>query len=214
VIPHGTEILEQTNKTEAMRKFELPESSRIILSFGFFGKLKRKDLIVEALPEVLKKVPDAYVFFSGYVRDWVQEDFETRKLYKEKAKDLGVSEHVIFAKRYIRDDEIDLVLDCSDVVVFPYFQEWYSASGSLHLAIGSFKPIVVSKVPKFEEVPREISKELVFNPDDSSKLAKILIKLLVNNNFREIIIDNVKSYALTTSWDLIAKTHMQLYKTL
>jgi len=166
------------------------------------------------LPEVLKKVPDAYVFFSGYVRDWVQEDFETRKLYEEKAKQLGVSDHVIFAKRYIRDDEIDLVLDCSDVVVFPYLQEWYSGSGSLHLAMGAFKPIVVSKIPKFEEVPREISKELVFNPNDSSKLAKISIKLLVNNNFREIIIDKVKSYALTTSWDLIAKTHMQLYKTL
>jgi len=214
VIPHGTEILEQANKIEAMRKFELPESSRIILSFGFFGKLKGKELIVEALPEVLKKVPDAYVFFSGYVRDWVQEDFETRKLYEEKAKQLGVSDHVIFAKRYILDDEIDLVLDCSDVVVFPYFQEWYSGSGSLHLAMGAFKPIVVSKIPKFEEVPREISKELVFNPNDSSKLAKISIKLLVNNNFREIIIDKVKSYALTTSWDLIAKTHMQLYKTL
>jgi hypothetical protein len=80
--------------------------------------------------------------------------------------------------------------------------------------MGAFKPIVVSKIPKFEEVPREISKELVFNPNDSSKLAKISIKLLVNNNFREIIIDKVKSYALTTSWDLIAKTHMQLYKTL
>jgi glycosyltransferase involved in cell wall biosynthesis len=214
VIPHGTEILKQANKIEAMRKFELPESSRIILSFGFFGKLKRKELIIEALPEVLEKVPDAYIFFSGYVRDWVQEDFETRKLYEEKAKQLGVSDHVIFAKRYIRDDEIDLVLDCSDVVVFPYFQEWYSGSGSLHLAMGAFKPIVVSKIPKFEEVPREISKELVFNPNDSSKLAKISIKLLVNNNFREIIIDKVKSYALTTSWDLIAKTHMQLYKTL
>ena len=214
VIPHGTEILEHANKIEAMRKFELPENSRIILSFGFFGKLKRKELIVEALPEVLKKVPDAYVFFSGYVRDWVQEDFETRKLYEEKAEKLGVSDHVIFAKRYIRDDEIDLVLDCSDVVVFPYFQEWYSGSGSLHLAMGSFKPIVVSKIPKFDEVPREISKELVFNPNDSSNLAKILIKLLVDNNFREMIIDNVKRYALATSWDLIAKAHIRLYKTL
>ncbi len=213
VIPHGTEILEQANKIEAMRKFELPENSRIILSFGFFGKFKRKELIVEALPEVLKKVPDAYVFFSGYVRDWVQEDFETRKLYEEKAEKLGVSDHVIFAKRYIRDDEIDLVLDCSDVVVFPYFQEWYSGSGSLHLAMGSFKPIVVSKIPKFDEVPREISKELVFNPNDSSNLAKILVKLLVDNNFREMIIDNVKRYALATSWDLIAKAHIRLYKT-
>ena len=214
VIPHGTEILKQENKIEAMRRLELPENIRIILSFGFFGKAKRKELIVDALPEVLKKVPDAYVFFSGYVRDWVQEDFETRKLYEEKAKELGVRDHVIFAKRYIPDDEIYLVFDSSDVVVFPYFQEWYSGSGALHLAMGSFKPIVVSKIPKFEEVPREISNELVFNPNDSSNLAKILIKLLVDNNFREIIIDKVKSYALTTSWDLIAKTHLQLYKTL
>lgn len=214
VIPHGTEILKQENIIEARRKLELPENSRIILSFGFFGKQKRKELIVDALPEVLKKVPNAYVYFSGYIRDWVQEDFETRKLYEEMAKELGVSDHVIFTKRYIPDDEIYLVFGASDVVVFPYFQEWYSGSGGLHLAMGSFKPIVVSKIPKFEEVPRGISKELVFSPNDSSNLAKILIKLLIDNNFREIIIDKVKSYALTTSWDLIAKTHIQLYKTL
>jgi len=214
VIPHGTEILKQENKIEARRKLELPENSRIILSFGYFGKLKSKELIVDALPEVLKKVPNAYVYFSGYIRDWVQEDFETRKLYEDRAKELGVSDHVIFTKRYIPNDEIYLVFDSSDVVVFPYFQEWHSGSGGLHLAMGSFKPVVVSRIPKFEEVPREISKELVFNSNDSSNLAKILIKLLVDNIFRENIIDIVKSYALTTSWDLIAKTHIQLYKTL
>jgi len=214
VIPHGTEILKQTNKIEAMKSFELPGDSRIILSFGYFGKPKRKEFIIEALPEVLEKVPDAYIFFSGYVRDWVQEDFESRKLYEEKAKELGVSDHVIFAKGYIPDNKIHLVFASSEVVVFPYSQEWYSESGGLHLAMGSFKPIVVSKITKFEEVPREISQELVFNPNDSSSLAKILITLLVDNDFREIIIDKVKSYALSTSWDLIAKIHIQLYKTL
>jgi len=214
VIPHGTEFLKQANKIEAMRRLELPKNSRIILSFGFFGHLKRRELIVDALPEVLKKVPDAYVFFSGYVRDWVQEDFETRNLYEDKAKELGVRDHVIFAKRYIPDDEIYQVFGASDVVVFSYAQEWHAGSGGLHLAMGSFKPVVVSNIPKFEEVSREISNELVFNPNDSSKLATILIKLLVDNNFREIIIDKVKSYAVTTSWDLIAKTHIQIYKTL
>jgi len=214
VIPHGTEILRKVDKTEAIRKLELPENGRIILSFGFFGKYKNKELIVEALPEILEKVPNAYVFFSGYIRKWVQEDFESRKLYEEKAKELGVRDHVIFAKRYIPDEEIYLVFNSSDAVVFPYIQKWYSGSGSLHLAVGSFKPIVVSNIPKFEEVPKEISKRLVFNPNDSSKLAKILIKLLVDNNFRESITDKVKSYALMTSWDVIAKTHIQLYKTL
>ena len=214
VIPHGTEILKHINKTEAMRKLDLPENGKIILSFGFFGKQKSKELIVEALPDVLKEVPNAYVFFSGYVRDWVQEDFETRKLYEEKAKELGVVDHVIFAKRYIPDEEIYLVFSSSDVVVFPYFQKYFSASGVLHLAMGSFKPTVVSRTIKFEEVPREISDGLVFNPNDSTGLAKILIKLIVDNNFRESIIKKVKSYALKTSWDMVATNHMQVYKVL
>ena len=214
VIPHGTEILKHINKTEAMRKLDLPENGKIILSFGFFGKQKSKELIVEALPNVLKEVPNAYVFFSGYVRDWVQEDFETRKLYEEKAKELGVVDHVIFAKRYIPDEEIYLVFSSSDVVVFPYFQKYFSASGVLHLAMGSFKPTVVSRTIKFEEVPREISDGLVFNPNDSAGLAKILIKLLVDNHFRESIIEKVKSYALKTSWDMVATNHMQVYKVL
>lgn len=214
VIPHGTEILKQVNKTEAMKKLGLPENGRIILSFGFFGKYKNKEVIVKALPEVLEKVPNAFVFFSGYIREWVQEDFETRKLYEEKAKELGVRDHVIFAKRYIPDGELYLVFNSSDAVVFSYLQKWYSGSGSLHLAMGSFKPIVVSKIPKFDEVPKEISKRLVFNPNDSSKLAKILVRLIVDNNFRESIIKRVKSYALNTSWDIVATTHMQVYESL
>lgn len=211
VIPHGTEILRKIDKAEAMRKLELPEDGRIILSFGFFGKLKNKELIVEALPEVLKKVPNAYVFFSGYIRDWVPEDLETRKLYEEKAKELGVRDHVIFANRFIPDEEIHLVFGSSDVIVFPYSQKFLSGSGSLHLAIGSFKPVAVSRTSKFEEVPKEISDDLVFNPKDSSELAKILVRLMVDNNFRESIIEKIKSYAFKTSWDVVATTHMQVY---
>ena len=214
LIPHGTEIFKKVDKTEAMRKLELPEHSRIILSVGFFGKYKRKELIVEALPEILEKVPNAFVFFSGYIREWVQEDFETRKLCEDKAKELGVKNRIIFAQRYIEDDEIHLVFDSSDVVVLPYLQKWYSGSGTLHLAIGSFKPIVVSEIPKFEEVPKNISKRLVFNHNDPSELAKILIKLLVDNHFRESIIEKVKSYAFKTSWNIVAASHMQVYKVL
>ncbi len=214
VIPHGTEILKQVNKTEAMKKLGLPENGKIILSFGFFGKLKNKELIVEALPEVLKKVPNAYIFFSGYIRDWVQEDLETRKLYEEKAKELGVRDHVIFANRFIPNEEIHLIFGSSDVVAFPYFQKFLSASGSLHLAIGSFKPVVVSRTPKFEEVPRDISDNLIFNHNDPSELAKVLVRIMGDNNFKESMISKIKSYAIKTSWDVVATTHMQVYNVL
>lgn len=212
IIPHGTEILEKVDKAESRKKLGLPEDGRIILSFGFFGRYKSKELIIEALPKVLEEIPHAYVFFSGYPREWVREDFETRKLCEEKAKEHGVRNHVIFAKRFIPNEEVHLVFGSSDVVVLPYFQKYFSASGSLHLAIGAFKPVVVSRISKFEEAWKEISNEIIFDFNDSSKLAKILVRLMVDNNFRDSIIKSVRSYALKTSWDGVARVHAQLYK--
>jgi len=98
------------------------------------------------------------------------------------------------------------------MVVLPYFQKYFSASGSLHLAIGAFKPVVVSRISKFEEAWKEISNEIIFDFNDSSKLAKILVRLMVDNNFRDSIIKSVRSYALKTSWDGVARVHAQLYK--
>lgn len=214
VIPHGTEILENADMTESKKKLGLPEDSTIILSFGFFGRYKSKELIIEALPKVLEEVPNACVFISGYPREWVREDFETRKLCEEKAKELGVRDHVIFTKRFIPNEEVHLVFGASDVVVLPYFQKYLSASGVLHLAIGALKPTVVSRISKFEEVWEEISNEIVFDFNDSSKLAKILVRLMVDNNFRDSIIKSTRSYALKTSWDVVARAHTQLYKSL
>lgn len=214
VIPHGTENLEKADKTESRKKLGLPEDSTIILSFGFFGRYKSKELLIEALPKVLEEVPNACVFISGYPREWVREDFETRKLCEEKAAKLGVRDHVIFAKRFIPDEEVHLIFGASDVVVLPYFQQYFSASGVLHLAIGAFKPVVVSRSSKFEEVWKEISNEIVFDFNDSSKLAKILVRLMVDNNFRDAIIKSIRSYARRSSWDVIARAHTQLYQSL
>ena len=69
-------------------------------------------------------------------------------------------------------------------------------------------------VNRNEEAWKEISNEIIFDFNDSSGLAKILVRLMVDNNFRDSIIKSVRSYALKTSWDVIARVHTQLYKSL
>ena len=105
VIPHGTEILGQVDARKARSRLGLPEDGRIILSFGFFVGRKNMELLIDALPLVLQEVPDAYLFVSGYVREWIREDLEMREFYEERAEQLGVRDRVIFAKRYIPDNE-------------------------------------------------------------------------------------------------------------
>ena len=211
VIPHGTEILKKVDKKEARKRLNLPEDGKIILSFGFFSKYKNRDLVIEALPYVLDRVQNAYLLFSGYPRKEAKKEVDA---CVKKAEKLGVKDRVILMKRFVPDEEIHLVFGASDVVVFPYFQKYFSASGSLHLAIGAFKIPVVSNIPKFEEVPQNISEELTFEPKNPSDLARILVKVLKDENFRKAAVEKVKNYALETSWDEVAKKHLQIYRAL
>lgn len=214
VIPHGTELLKSTNKIEARRRLGLPESGHIILSFGFLGAQKNQELLISALPMVLKEVPDAYVFFSGHVRTWSQQDVEKRRLFEKKSQELGVGRRVIFAERYIPDDDINLIFSAVDVAAFPYSEEYLSASGALHLAIGAFKPIVVSRTPKFEEAWTEISEEIAFDSGNPRELADVLIRVLVDDEFTESLGEKVRNYALASSWDVIGRDHLRLYDSL
>ena len=214
VIAHGTEILRQVDVMSARRSLGLPENCRIIIAFGFFGDQKHKGLLIEALPRVLDKVPDCHLFVAGHVREWIREDHEKRKLYESLSQRYGVQDRVLFAERFIVDDEIDLAFAAADLAAFPDRQDYLSASGALHLALGAFKPVVVSRVPKFEEVWTEISSEVTFDAESSSQLASILIRLLVDEDFRESIVLRVKSYAVRTAWEAIARDHLRLYDSL
>lgn len=215
LIPHGTEPLERVPRGTARRELKLPEEGRIILSFGFLGgRYKNKGVLVEALARLIDQVPDAHLFFSGYPREGNLEDLGSRKQLEERAKQLGLEGRVHFAERFIPDEEVHLVFSASDVAVFPYLQSFFSASGALHLALGAGLPVVVSRVPKFEEVPQEISPEVTFDPHDPEELAKVLKRLLGDEGFERRILERVRAYALKTSWEETARAHLGLYRAL
>jgi len=214
VIQHGTPILEKLDQKKARAGLRLPKEGKTILSFGFFGRNKNRGVIIEALPRILKAIPDAYLFISCFPREWVREDSECLRDYKEKADKMKLKDHVIFSDRFIPDEEIPAALSSSDIAILPYNQRYLSASGSLHLALGAYKPVVVSRIPKFEEMWEEISDEMVFNPTDSQRLAEIVVKALKDERFRKRIVSKVKLYADKTSWKETAKKHVDLYRSL
>ena len=220
LIPHGTELLERQvpqlqGKEEARAALGLPQEGRIILSFGFLGgRYKNKGVLIEALARLLDRIPDVHLFFSGYPREGSLEDLESKRQLEERARQLGLEGRVHFAERFIPDEEVHLVFGASDVAVFPYLQSFFSASGALHLAMGAGLPVVVSRIPKFEEVSQEISPEVTFDPHDPEELAKVLMRLLGDGDFERKILERVRAYALRTSWEEVARAHMRLYRAL
>jgi glycosyltransferase involved in cell wall biosynthesis len=103
------------------------------------------------------------------------------------------------------------VFRASDIVLFPYYEEDRSASGSFHLALGANKPIIASRIPKFEEL-KKICDELLVLPYNSSGIARTAIYIFEDPDFREYILERADEYRKLTSWEAVARQHLELYR--
>ncbi len=213
VIPHGTQKVLKIDKSLARKKLGLPEKGKILLSFGFVRKLKDELTVINSMPLIKKEVPDVYLFIAGNPQPNRKEDLEYLNLCKQRVKELNLEKEVIFSEKFIGDKDLPYVFSASDVCIFAYRDELRSASGSFHLAVGAEKPVILSRIPKFEEEGiLNISDEVMALPQTPESFAKIAIRLFTDNLFYEYIKNKVKEFAFKTSWKNIAQQHLNLYK--
>jgi len=212
IVPHGTELLELLDSSQAKKRLGLPKG-KLILSFGFISRGKNQLSLIEALPLILKDVPDAYLFIAGYSRAMNSDDLSYMELCKQRSKELGIEDRVIFSDEFIAEEDVHVVFSAADCCCYLYYEENRSGSGTLHLALGSGKPIIASRIPKFEEeIMENVSDEILCLPDNIEGLAMIIVRIFKDERFTSQIVKSIKEYALDTSWKEIAKRHLALYK--
>ncbi len=211
VIPHGTE-LSHADKKESRKRFGLPEDGKILLMFGFVKKHKCLHIVLEALGEILKKVQDVYLFVAGGLAPTpLEKDKDYIKVVNKTIKELNLEKNIIFPNRFFPNEDVPYLFGASDIALFPYYEEDRSASGSFHLAIGAKKPVIASRIPKFEEL-KNVCDELLILPYNSSGIAKIALRLFENPEFESYVLDRTEQFRQKTSWQAVAKKHLELYK--
>lgn len=211
IIPHGTE-LSQADRKESRKRFGLPEDGKILLMFGFVKKHKCLHIVLEALDEILEKIQNVYLFVAGGLppapskreKDYIE-------VVNKKIEELNLEKNVIFPNRFFPNEDVPYLFGASDVVLFPYYEEDRSASGSFHLAIGAKKPIIASRIPKFGEL-KNICDELLILPSNSSGIAKVALRLFEDSEFKSYVLDRTEQFRRKTSWQVVAKRHLELYK--
>lgn len=213
VIAHGTEITNIDTKS-ARRKMNLPETGKILLMFGFIKAHKCTELVLDALQEIIKSTPDTYFFLAGKLAPNPKlEDAKYLKFLKHKIRRLKLNQNVIFPNRFYPNTDVPYLISSADIVLFPYYEQDFSASGALHLSIGAKKPVIATRIPKFDEL-KNISDELLILPHNSNLLSKLIQRLLDDNDFRNYIFKKTDRYRKQTSWNKIAKKHLALYNQL
>nr|CBH37796.1 conserved hypothetical protein, glycosyl transferases group 1 family [uncultured archaeon] len=211
VIAHGT-LLSNADKKISRARLKLPEEGRIMLMFGFVKPYKCVHVGLEVLKEVKAEVEDAYLFIAGGLSPGASKKDRTYEEYLyRRIKELDLSDNVIFPNRFFPDDEIPYIFGASDLVLFPYYVEDLSASGPFHLAIGAKRPVIASRIPKFQSL-KNICDELLVLPSDTSGIAKTAIRIFTDNDFGQYVLDRTERYRRATSWAEIASLHLELYR--
>ncbi len=210
VIPHGTEITNEPREASRAR-LGLPADPWILLMFGFVKKHKCLHIVLEALSKILEKRKDVYFFVGGGVAPQPKEkDREYAEYIDRRIDELGVRENVIYENKFFPNEDVPYLFGASDIVLFPYYEEDRSASGSMHLSLGARKLVIASRIPKFEEL-KEVCDELLILPYNVDGLAKLILRLIEDSGFRNFVFEKTDEFRRRTSWEEVAREHLKLY---
>ncbi|BCX81740.1 1,2-diacylglycerol 3-alpha-glucosyltransferase [Methylomarinovum caldicuralii] len=205
VIPHGARLVEPV--ADAKAKLGLPADRKVILMIGYFRPSKNFELIIDLLPEILRRYPDALLVLAGKIRN--QEYAEYRNQLFEHIRRSPARDHIRVILGQLRQETFDTILSAADVVVLPY--RITSQSGILAHCLAFGRPVVTSDTPAMRELIRQSGAGLIVASDD--RYAEAIAELLGDEAKARSMGEAARRFVREKpAWPLIARRHVELYE--
>ncbi|GAB6137363.1 glycosyltransferase family 4 protein [Halanaerobaculum tunisiense] len=161
-------------KSDIRKEFDIEDDELIIGNIGRLCRQKAQQYLIEALPEVLKEYEKFKVLIVG--------EGKKKQVYKEKAKDLGVENKIIFTG--FRED-IPSILKQIDFMVHTAIYEGGSPWVILEAMMAGV-PIVSTEATTIGEFITEGETGYLAEDKNPADIAQKIIKM-INNQQREKI---------------------------
>ena len=203
VIPHGSKEANASSKSER-------KANPLILSLGFLREGKDLDCLITSFKDVSVTYPNAELLIVGGKHAHDSGSFDTK--LKELASQSRQITNIMFWD-YASEYELDKFASASDVVVLLSSEHFYVESSGALARIANFeKPVICSRVPKFQSELEDGLNCIMVKPQDPESLANALRALIENEDLRNKIAANLKTRFGANHWDIIAKRHLKLYE--
>lgn len=209
IIPHGNYIKavnSNISREKAIDALGLKEHDcYYLLFFGQIKEVKGLEILIEALPEILKEHKKVKVIIAG--RPW-KNDFSP---YINRIKQLGLEEHFVLHISYIADELVDYYFNAADIVVLPYKRIYQS--GVLLKAMSYRKAVIASNLDGMMEIINDCQNGFLFESEDSHSLAKCVIRVLNNpEELSKVGQEAFETVKIKHDWDNIALRTVSTYK--
>jgi glycosyltransferase involved in cell wall biosynthesis len=183
-------------------------SRQVILFIGRLTWVKGAEELVQAMPEILRQVPDSVLVLIGIG--------ELETAIRAHIANLNLTDHIIFIPELISEDERLLYYAACDVAVFPSKYEPFGIVCTEAMSMG--KPVVVGATGTNgfrEQIIPTGPEQCGFhvNPWDPSDIAMYVSILLQNKDLRKKCGKNARKRVLEQfTWDRIAKQTAEIYQ--
>lgn len=200
-----------TKDVQDLRKKLGVEHKKVLLTFGLLSRNKSIEVVINALPEVIRKHPDVVYIVLGATHPHVlkKEGEDYRLNLIRLANKLNLENNVIFINRFVSNDELFSFLELCDIYLIPYLGEKQISSGTLIYTMAAARPIISTPFWYAKEMLAD-ERGILFDFKDSVQLAEKINDLLDNEEKRKTIALNAFNLARQCYWPKIAKQYHNL----
>jgi phosphatidylinositol alpha-1,6-mannosyltransferase len=194
--------------TEAELKKQY-EGKRILLTVGQVKNRKGQDLVIRALPQILKEHPNTMYLIVG--------DDGWGGYLEKLADEIGVRDHVVFVGP-VESEKVSAYFHACDVYVHTariagdYFFEGF---GIVYLEAGACgKPSVGTKAGGITDALIHEKTGFVAPNEDVDTVAQYVNSLLGDESLRTKMGEEGRAYAQEHMWDKVTDRFIELYQSL
>jgi glycosyltransferase involved in cell wall biosynthesis len=184
---------------------------KVLLTFGFLGRNKGIEMVIESLPEVVKDEPDLLYLVVGKTHPNVlaHSGEEYREYLGSLVETYQLQEHVQFVNSFVSQADLVEYLSACDVYVTPYINEAQITSGTLSYAIGAGAAVVSTPYWHAKELLAD-GRGVLVEFKNSAKMAEVLKNLFSNLDYRTTLRDNARIFGKEITWKNIGLRYTRI----
>ena len=213
VIPHGIPDFPFLETHHAKAKFGFGGKT-IILTFGLLSPNKGIEIMLDAMPGIIKSCPNAvYVILGATHPNLVRDQGEAyRESLTARVQELGIEDHVVFFNQFVDQATLLDFISMCDVYVTPYLNEAQMTSGTLAYSFGLGKAVVSTPYWHAKELLGD-GRGILVPFGDAKALSTEIAGLLTNDVRRHAMRKRAYAASRSMTWAQTAKRYLAVFET-
>jgi len=185
---------------------------QVLLTFGLLAPDKGIEYVIEALPAILERFPDAVYVVLGASHPQVRarQGEAYREMLEQRARRLGVAGSVIFHNRFVSPAELTEFLAAADIYITPYLKLEQITSGTLAYALGAGKAVISTPYLYARELLAE-GRGILVPARDPGAIALRAAELLGDDAMRLAMRLRAADYGRSMTWPMVAGRYLESF---